>query len=75
MELRNNRDRDEGGMLLQDREVMKLLLQAKKRPQICQELDMPMGTVNTSCSRIYELEGVSGLPELIMKHRESEGQA
>lgn len=67
VELRNNRMRDEHGMLLQDKEVMRLLLRAKSRPEICKELNMPMGSVNTSCTRIYENMGVHSLAELIIK--------
>ncbi|MDL2238482.1 hypothetical protein LJC56_11785 [Christensenellaceae bacterium OttesenSCG-928-K19] len=68
MELRNNRLRDEQGMLLQDREVMKLLLRAKSRSEICKELGMPMGSVNTSCTRIYENTGVHSLAELLIRY-------
>ena len=68
MELRYNKIRDEHGMLLQDREVMKLLLQAKRREEISRELQMPVGTVHTCCTRIFELEDVNSVAELIVKY-------
>lgn len=68
MQLRYNKLRDENGMLLQDKEVMKLLLRGKRREEIAGVLSMPLGTVNTCCARIYELEGVKSLPELMVKY-------
>lgn len=68
MKLRYNKQRDAQGLLLQDREVMKLLLKAKSRNEICRELGLPLGTVNTSCSRIYQNAGVHSLPELLVKY-------
>ena len=72
MKLSSNRKRDKDGMLLQDKVVMKLLLQAKSRAEICWVLDMPLGTLNNSCTRIYEHMGVSGLPELLIKYADAE---
>lgn len=68
MTLRYNKSRDELGLLLQDREVMKLLLQAKKRAEIAALLDMPPGSVNESCKRIFKTLNVGGVAELIIKY-------
>jgi len=68
VDYRTNRRRDEGGLLFQDRAVMNLLLLGKSRADICKELDMPLGTVNTCCTRIYRKTGCKNLPELIVKY-------
>lgn len=63
---RYNKKRDKNGLLLQDGEVLRLLLKAKSRPAISAELNMPMGTVNTCCSRIFEHTGCHSLAELLL---------
>lgn len=68
MTLRYNKERDELGLLLQDREVMKLLMQLKSRAEICAELSMPMGSVNESCSRIFTTLDCHSVAELILKY-------
>lgn len=68
MRYRYNKLRDERGLLLQDTLVLNLLLQAKTRPQICEELGMPRGTVNTCCTRIYQTTGCKNLPQLLLKY-------
>lgn len=68
MDYRTNRKRDESGPLLQDKAVTKLLLQGKTRDEICRELGMPLGTVNTCCTRIYKQTGCRNQPELIVKY-------
>lgn len=65
---RYNQQRDENGLLLQDADVLKLLLQGKTRPQICRELGVPKGTVDTCCARVFRHLGVRTLPELIIKY-------
>ena len=59
---------DELGLLRQDREVMELLLRLKTRAEICRILNRPLGTVNTSCTRIYRKLGCKGIGELILKY-------
>ncbi len=67
MELRYNKSRDDLGLLWQDRAVLELLLQAKSRSMIAEQLEMPFGSVNTSCNRIYKTLDCHSLPELILK--------
>lgn len=64
----SNRRRDESGLLLQDAAVMRLLLLAKTRAEIGEALDMPPGTVNTCCKRVYRHTGCKGQTELILKY-------
>lgn len=73
MEYRTNRKRDKDGLLHQDRAVMELLLQGKSRQKIVKELDMPLGTVNTCCTRLYKQFGVNNIMELLIKYRDTEG--
>ena len=73
MEYRTNRKRDKDGLLHQDRAVMELLLQGKTRVEIVEKLDMPLGTVNTCCTRLYKQLGVNTLVELLIKCRDADG--
>lgn len=73
MQYRTNRKRDKDGLLHQDRAVMKLLLQGKSRVEIVKALDMPRGTVNTCCTRLYKQLGVNNLVELLIKCRDADG--
>ena len=73
MEYRTNRKRDKDGLLHQDRAVMELLLQGKSRQNIVAELDMPLGTVNTCCTRLYKQLGVKNIMELLIKLRNEGG--
>lgn len=68
MNYRTNRKRDGDGLLLQDRAVMELLLRGMSRGEICQALGMPLGTVNTCCTRIYRHTGCKSAVELILRH-------
>jgi len=63
-----SRKRDKLGLLCQDRDVMNLLLQLKSRAEICKTLNRPVGTINTSCTRIYETLGCKSLAELVLKY-------
>lgn len=56
-----------GGRLYSDKAVMELLTQGKRREDICRELGMPMGTLNSCCTRIYKREGCNSLAEFIVK--------
>lgn len=67
MENRIRGKRDETGLLPRDRAVMKLLLEGKRREAISWELGMPLGTVNTCCTRIYKQMDCRNLAELIIK--------
>ena len=68
MTLRYNKKRDELDLLLQDREVLELLLKAKSREDICAELNLPLGTLNTCCTRIYQKTGCRNQAGLIVKY-------
>ncbi|MDL2237370.1 hypothetical protein LJC56_06030 [Christensenellaceae bacterium OttesenSCG-928-K19] len=56
------------GQLYSDKAVMELLLRGKTRPEICGKLNMPMGTVNACCTRIYKQAGCKNIMEFILKH-------
>lgn len=68
MYYRYNKERDKSGLLLQDSLVLEHLLQGKTRPQICEELGIPMGTLNSCCTRIYRHTGCRSVVELILKY-------
>ena len=74
MEYRTNRKRDKDGLLHQDRAVMNLLLEGKSRVEIVEALNMPRGTVNTCCTRLYKQFSVSNLVELLIKLRDEGGK-
>lgn len=61
--------RDEDGLLYSEKAVLELLLQGKSRDGICEALGMPMGTLNSCCTRIYKREGCNSLVELLVKYR------
>ncbi len=67
--LRYNKERDELGLLLQDREVMEHLLALQSRAAISKALNMPLGSVNESCSRIYKTLECHSVAELIIKYK------
>jgi DNA-binding CsgD family transcriptional regulator len=72
MKRRNKGIRDEDGVLHSDKAVLALLLEGKSRDKICAALDMPMGTLNSCCSRIYKREGCNTLAQLLVKYRAQE---
>lgn len=62
-----NRKRDEGGLLYQDRAILNLLLEGKTRPEIVRALNMPLGTVNGCCTRLFRELGCKNVVELVLK--------
>ncbi len=63
------RKRDGANMIPSERAVLGLLMQGKSRSEICEELSMPMGTLNSCCTRLYKRFGVASMVELLLKQR------
>lgn len=57
-----------GSRMYSQEAVLNLMLQGKSREEICVALQMPRGTVNTYCTRIYKQTGCNSLVELVLKH-------
>ncbi len=68
MDYRTNRKRGRDDLLHQDKAVLDLLVRGMSRDDICGTLHMPLGTVNTCCSRIYKQTGCKNRVELILKY-------
>ncbi len=66
MAYESQRKRDTNNLLPSERAVLELLLQGKSREEICNELSMPMGTLNSCCTRLYKRFGVTSLVELLV---------
>ena len=64
--------RDTDGQPYSEKAVAKLLLLGTSRAEISRRLDMPLGTVNYCCTRIYQKAGCKNLVEFILKNKESE---
>lgn len=60
--------RKAGSRMYSEEAVLNLMLQGKSREEICAALQMPRGTVNTYCTRIYKRTSCNSLVELVLKH-------